>query len=90
MMTDNKIVLPTDWRDFGERVMRAAYTGAVAAATAIPVAQWTGLVEGKESLGQVEHLLTAIAVGAFTAAWTAVKASIFQGRGSNPADGSAR
>ena len=89
-MTNKEITLPTNWKDFGERVLRAAYTGAVAAAAAIPVADWTGLVEGNGNIGSVKHMAIAVLTGAATAAWTAVKAAVFQGRGSNPEDGSAK
>ena len=85
-MTDNekRIVLPTDWGDFGERVLRAGITSAIAVALALHVT-----IEGF-TLQQLETWARAVGSGFLMGALTAAKSLIFQGRGSNPSDGSAR
>ena len=74
-----------DWKDFGERILRAFYTGALGALGGLGLGSDLGV---DETL--VVHGWKAILVGGVLSALTAAKAGIAQGRGSNPADGSAR
>lgn len=82
-MGDTKTV--TDWRDFAERVLRAFCMGAFSAAMGLGLTEDIGA-----DIVSVEHGWKPILVGGIVAALTAAKAAIFQGRGSNPEDGSAR
>ena len=79
-----------NWKDVGERILRAFYTGAVAAAAAIPVAELTGVVDATNGYADLKHVGAVILTGGLTAAWTAIKAVVGQGRGSDPSNGALR
>ena len=80
-MTDTtEITLPTNWADFGERVLRAFYTGAIGAASALHVFS-------DFSISNLADAWKPILIAGVVAALTAAKAAIFQGRGTDPSDG---